>query len=367
MPTSYINSNDVAGATSGLLNLVRMITGKDKITGGPTIDANGNVTVQPYQGSSGFLGRASRDRAQAANNQLLSGVYDRQLAGKNQLDVENLRAQVELARQLLSNSGQLNVAKEQNTGRLKEVKVAAKQNRKNEKLRSSNTQEEEKLKAALEVLKKLGLTPSSQNAYETKVSPQLIENFGAKAKLEGNALNSPNIQDSVNAGINAEYRKPQFDNINKGTVSVPANSVAFIPDDQGKPSYTVEGPSLSQNITNYGGYTDPETKQVFGEKAITVNSYAPPGIKNIAVPQHILNNASKIGSNPSTAFSSTPITAAPVSPFGNSTIKPISVQSKNTSKEQANAGEILLKVLKMIEASNDPSLKTFNRVTDLPF
>lgn len=270
---------------SGLRALIAQIAGKDKVSGGPTIDAEGNVVIQPHTGSSGWLGAGSRERARQLDANILPQIYAaqneannrlkiQQLVNSGNLDAETLRGIVALQERSLANQGTI-----QNT------KAQGKEARRTK--RSGDTSE---------MLTKNGIIPDENSiaSYSKSVNPNLIANSANLAGLQARASADPSMRRIVKQGLQASLYAPVVDNISKLRTPVDANSSVALFGGTGNYEGMINGPLQQQEVNTT---IDPVTGMAKDSKV--VNSYSGSSFNRTPTEKakRLAENAGNVGSS----------------------------------------------------------------------
>lgn len=245
---------------SNLFNALQVIAGKDKVSGGPTVDAEGNVVIQPHTGSSGWLGAGSRERARQLDANILPQIYAAQNEARNRikiqelvnsgnLDAETLRGIVALLERSLANQGTIQNTKEQG----KEARMT------------------KNAGVIADTLASKGIIPTKKSriSYAENVNPNLIANSANLAGLQATASADPSMRRIAKQGLQASLYAPVVDNIYKLRTPVDANSSVALFGGTGNYEGMINGPMLQQEVNTT---IDPLTGMAKDSKV--VNSYS---------------------------------------------------------------------------------------------
>lgn len=224
---------------SNLFNALQVIAGKDKISGGPTLDANGNVIIQPHTGSSGWLGKSTRDRADSLNREFLSKVYELQNEARNRIKIQEL-----------VNSGNLDAETLRGIVALQEQSLANQGIIQNTKTQAEEARMTKDAGVIADTLAKNGIIPDKNSiaSYSNSVNPNLIANLANLAGLQARASADPSMRQIAKQGLQASLYAPVVDNIYKLRTPVDANSSVALFGGTGDYEGTFNGPLQQQEI-----------------------------------------------------------------------------------------------------------------------
>jgi len=200
---------------SGLRALIAQIAGKDKVSGGPTIDAEGNVVIQPHTGSSGWLGAGSRERARQLDANILPQIYAAQNEANNRLKIQQL-----------VNSGNLDAETLRGIVALQERSLANQGSIQNTEAQGKEARMTKNAGVIADTLAKNGIIPDENSiaSYSKSVNPNLIANSANLAGLQATASADPSMKQIAKQGLQASLYAPVVDNISKLRTPVDANS-----------------------------------------------------------------------------------------------------------------------------------------------
>jgi hypothetical protein len=246
---------------SGIFPAIAKIAGKDKVTGGPAFEdildpQTGQVVrkwkMDPYQGSSGFLGIASRNRAQALNDAIMPELAMQQQRIASAKELENQRAANELA-QLDTRNTYVTTGRNELAGLQREL----------EKLKSRLTNKETAFKSDVQNIGKTGALINKKNKRQYAQADQSrVDASNRQAQLENLSLMGPEIDAAYKAARMAELKKPLLNNLvrlqNGETVFNTDPNLDFSKGDTltgAVDMETVVPPSYDKSgkITNFGG------------------------------------------------------------------------------------------------------------------
>ena len=227
--------------------MISEIAGKNNITGGFSQSPDGKVQFQPYQGSSGFLGKRSQREAAARN--------DAYFANKQQQDAD---LQTRLEEQKLRNQGQLDNTKLQGENAFylqNQADITADERAAKDR---AHAEQMTRLATMVKMLSDAGILPdeTGQNKYRQQLEDpsialrrQTLANDTTLGGMRGNALQSPGMQDALTSGMAAEFQAPVYNNLNRGTIPIPGNSAVLFPSNLGLNLGMAQGPQIGEDVS----------------------------------------------------------------------------------------------------------------------
>lgn len=217
--TNHVSANPSGSAGgSGIMDLIAKLTGQDQIQGGPSIGPDGQVQFKPYAGSSGFLGARSRQAAVDKNDAYL-----------NPMLMEQLRASTEMAKE-----------RERGT-----------QDRSTLETGGKISNEQAKLKQALDIMTKYGIQYSPDDADKVikDLNPIAQSSAAKRAALENNSYDNPNAQGATDMGTLMQLAGIKPTDLNQETQAGAVRPILNIPGVNANPSSQFGGNQIYRGST----------------------------------------------------------------------------------------------------------------------
>lgn len=247
--------------------LIKLL-GQDKIQGGFEQLPDGTIRFNPYSGSKGFLGGASRKQAAMLNQEALLPLLRLQQEMAAQKEIEGMRGtnQLEQVNRRIAGDREIEALRGQNT--IRNTRVGGRQERKTQQQKSlldewaaqkgqQRTRQLNRQQSNFKIregdaamLNKQGFrnTPEQTDLYDNNQRINAA-NMGQRSALEQLILRDPEFMKALTLGMTQQAMSPAFENAQKGKIDVGAGGAAAVPKIPGVEYMTaIGGGAEEQNI-----------------------------------------------------------------------------------------------------------------------